>query len=179
MSVTSSPMRCHSSLLLLLLMSLLLTTGCRERLTWSGVDVLIRSQHPTVNEIPTDSLAALLQAGLSPVLIDVREEAEFRVSHLPGAVHMAPGEVDFAFFDSLDLDQQIVTYCSVGLRSAALAERLAEAGFSNVFNLKGSIFRWANEERPLFQGPDPAHQVHPYDRLWGTLLRKDLRSYDP
>jgi rhodanese-related sulfurtransferase len=172
-------MRRQYLLFLLVLMPSFFAAGCREQLTWSGVDALVRGQHPGVSEITTDSLATMLEAGVSPVLIDVREEAEFRVSHLPGAVHMAPGNVDFAFFDTLTIDHPIVTYCSVGLRSAALADRLSEAGFTNVSNLKGSIFRWANEERPVFQGSTPVARVHPYDRLWGSLLKKDLRSYEP
>ena len=43
-------------------------------------------------------------------------------------------------------------------------------------NLKGSIFKWANEGRPLVQDGKPTHQVHPYNKYWGRLLDQ---SYHP
>ena len=73
----------------------------------------------------------------------------------------------------------IVTYCSVGYRSAGVAQRLRAAGFTQVYNLEGSLFRWANEGRPLYRGDTLVHQVHPYDRVWGTLLKEELRAYIP
>jgi hypothetical protein len=74
------------------------------------------------------------------------------------------------------LDLPIVTYCSVGYRSGAFAERLRSAGFTNVVNLEGSIFRWANEGRPLFRSARPVTEVHPYNRTWGLLLKEDRRA---
>jgi len=74
--------------------------------------------------------------------------------------------------------QPIVVYCSVGYRSSALAEKLARAGMTNVFNLEGSIFAWANEGRPVYRGDtllNPA-QVHPFNTKWGQLLRPELRA---
>lgn len=42
-------------------------------------------------------------------------------------------------------DSHIVVYCSVSYRSSILARRLQDMGFTNVYNLEGSIFKWANE----------------------------------
>ena len=70
----------------------------------------------------------------------------------------------------------IVTYCAVGYRSGALATKLREAGFTNVRNLEGSIFQWANEHRPLVREDQPVTTVHPYSSLWGRLLTDDVRA---
>ena len=45
-------------------------------------------------------------------------------------------------------------------------------GCTKVYNLEGSIFKWANEGRPLVQGQTTAHKVHPHDTRWGNLLEK-------
>jgi hypothetical protein len=70
----------------------------------------------------------------------------------------------------------VVVYCSVGWRSAALADRLLAAGLDDVHNLRGSIFDWANKGLPLVRDGEPAREVHPYGRLWGLLLRPELRA---
>ena len=46
-------------------------------------------------------------------------------------------------------DTPIVVYCSVGYRSARVARWLGRQGFTNVRNLDGSLFAWANEGRPM------------------------------
>jgi hypothetical protein len=73
-------------------------------------------------------------------------------------------------------DRPIVAYCAVGWRSSALAERLKAQGYTNVSNLEGSIFAWANEGRPVYQGEQPAARVHPVSEKWGRLLKEELRA---
>jgi 3-mercaptopyruvate sulfurtransferase SseA len=73
-------------------------------------------------------------------------------------------------------DARVVTYCSVGVRSAAMADRLREAGYVNVVHMNGSIFQWANEGRPLERDGRPAETVHPYDAEWGRLLDARRRA---
>lgn len=167
--------------LLVLLFSLLSTlTGCAQDLGWASVTRAIRAQYPGVEPISTDTLAARLRgrAAERPVLLDVRKEAEYRVSHLRGARRIDPDAEDFSVLEDLDETTPIVTYCSVGYRSAALAERLEEAGFTNVVNLEGSIFAWANEGRPVYRGDRRVRAVHPYDSVWGRLLNEELRAYE-
>ena len=69
-----------------------------------------------------------------------------------------------------------MVYCSVGYRSARIADRLQQAGCDRVYNLEGSIFKWANEKRPLYQSDRPTTIVHPYNPLWGQLLNKRSRA---
>jgi hypothetical protein len=70
----------------------------------------------------------------------------------------------------LSQDSLIVVYCSVGYRSSVLARKLQDMGVTRVYNLEGSIFKWANEERPLVRNGDTVQKVHPYDAYWGKLL---------
>ena len=68
----------------------------------------------------------------------------------------------------------MIVYCSVGYRSSALAEKLQRAGFTNVANLEGSLFQWANENRPLHRGTNTVREVHGYSRKWSGLLQADV-----
>ncbi|MFT4604583.1 MAG: rhodanese-related sulfurtransferase [Rhodothermales bacterium] len=151
---------------------LLLLVGCSPAMEWTAVRTMVSTAFPAVEQVSTDSLASMLAAGQSIHLLDVRTEDEFRVSHLPGATHIDPDETQFG---ALPKGATIVAYCSVGYRSSALADRLQDAGFK-VINLEGSIFQWANEGRPLEDANGPATKVHAFDKTWGKLLNKELRT---
>ena len=135
--------------------------------TWPAIKARIAKEFPNVKSIGTAELAKVQP---KPVLLDVRTAAEFDVSHLAGARRMDPEAA--AASVTLPKNTPIVTYCSVGYRSAKFAQRLQEAGFTNVRNLEGSIFQWANEGRPI----EPSAKVHPYNKRWGALLNPPLRA---
>lgn len=152
--------------------------GCSENLTWRAVDRMIETKFPDVPVITTDSLAQRLADpdAPRPVLLDARSPEEYAVSHLPRARRIAPTRTTFPSLDTLAADTPIVVYCSVGYRSARITSRLRKQGFTNASNLKGSIFRWANEGRTVMRDGTPVRAVHPYDATWGTLLHDDLHA---
>ena len=137
---------------------------------------LTTRKFPTVEWINTEEFARWLEdpTKLQPVILDARTEAEYAVSHLKESQRIDPEHPEQVVMRSKDTP--IVVYCSVGYRSARIAQQLDQAGFSHVFNLEGSLFKWANEERPLFRNDHPTLLVHPYDQLWGRLLKSKYRA---
>lgn len=150
--------------------------GTASRLRPETLAPIIQVRFPDVEWIDAETLSQSMKApeSAAPLLLDVRSEEEFAVSHLRDAVRVEPGQSSFV---SLPIDRgaTVVVYCSVGYRSAAIVEALRASGVSDVRNLTGGIFAWANEGRPVFKNGQPATTVHPYDQLWGFLLRDDLR----
>ena len=65
---------------------------------------------------------------------------------------------------------------TLGRLCSELARRLMKNGITNVFNLEGSIFQWANEGRALAGTNGPAAKVHPYNDRWGALLKPEVRA---
>lgn len=143
-----------------------------------GLTDWIHAKFPRVATITTDELAARFADSDSdrPILLDVRTEEEFAVSHLADARRVEPGAALSESVLELDRATPIVTYCSVGYRSAELAVALSDAGFTHVENLDGSIFQWANEGHPVFRDGRPVLAVHPYNGIWGRYLRADLHA---
>jgi rhodanese-related sulfurtransferase len=138
-------------------------------LAWSLVKGLVRHQYPEVQSISTEKLAFwLVSEQPPPVLIDVRQEEEYVVSHLLGARHLPT--VGAIQQSDISTDATLVLYCSVGYRSARLAKQLQAAGYEHVMNLEGSIFQWYNQGYPLVANQMPVQRVHHYDPLWGVLL---------
>ena len=145
---------------------------------WFLLKKSLRHRFPKVNWITTQQLADWLadKHHEKPVLLDVRTEEEWNVSHLPGARRVDPSASAESAAAGVAKDAPIVTYCAVGYRSGDLATRLREAGFTRVQNLEGSIFQWANEHRPLVRNDQPVSRVHPYNKFWDRLLTDDVRA---
>ena len=145
---------------------------------WPALKQSVRERHPSVPQLSTGAVRAWLadSARPQPLLLDARAPAEYQVSHLRDA-RLAPDlGAALRLLEGRARDLPVVVYCSVGVRSSALAEKLLRAGWRNVSNLEGSIFEWANLGYPLFRGTEPASKVHPYDANWGKLLERRLWS---
>lgn len=129
-------------------------------------------------EITTAALAARMAAGEPIILFDTREPDEYAQSHLPGALRVAPdtsANAVLAEYRALMADATVVVYCSVGWRSGLVVQAIRRAAHDApakaIFNLRGGIFRWHAEGRPLEFGPG-ASGVHPFSRDWGQLLKR-------
>lgn len=110
----------------------------------------------------------------SMVVFDVREEDEFDVSRIDGAIQISPSMDSHAFmtlYGDLLKDKKAVFYCSVGRRSSDLVARLQADSKtsdlnSDLYNLEGGLFNWVNQQRPIVgQG------IHPYNAYWGRLIK--------
>lgn len=145
---------------------------------WFLLKQSLRHRFPKVEWITTAQLADSLadKSRPPPLLLDVRTEEEWNVSHLSGARRVDPNAPIEKVISGIPKETSIVTYCAVGYRSATLATKLRELGFTNVRNLEGSIFQWANEHRALVHDGQPVTTVHPYSSLWGRLLIDDARA---
>ena len=152
------------------------TIVCAQGVRWTIVNWKVRHDFPGIRRIETKQLADWLndKGRAQPVLLDIRTQPEFEVSHIHGARRVEPDANASAI--KLPKDQPIVTYCSVGYRSGGFAKKLQDAGYTNVQNMAGSIFQWANEGRPIERNGQRADKVHPYNATWGKLLKPELRA---
>ena len=138
-------------------------------LVWRLINGLVHCQFPQVQSLSTDQLVVWLDSEQPPpLLIDVRQAAEYAVSHLPGARHLST--IEAIQQADIPTNAPLVLYCSVGYRSARLAQQLQAAGYDHVMNLEGSIFQWYNQGHPVVANQLPVKRVHPYNQIWGLLL---------
>lgn len=113
------------------------------------------------------------------ILLDTREKKEFEVSHLPHARWVGYDDFDLKRVADLPKTARILTYCSVGVRSEKVGEKLLAAGYTNVYNLNGSLFEWVNQGYPIVDNAGkPTTRVHAYSRVWGIWLRRGDKVYD-
>jgi len=107
----------------------------------------------------------------SALFLDAREVKEYKVSHLPGAVHFGYSKMNFKAVKAIDKSRPIVVYCTVGYRSERAAAKLRKKGFTNVYNLYGSLYAWKLAGLPLVDDSEqPTEKLHTYDELWGSFV---------
>jgi rhodanese-related sulfurtransferase len=97
-------------------------------------------------EVPQAHVAHVPVAfGASAVLLDVREDDEWRRGHAPGAQHIPMGEVA-ARLDEINPDAELFVVCHAGGRSLRVAQYLARNGFEPI-NVDGGMLAWAGAGR--------------------------------
>lgn len=147
-----------------------------RNLSWMVIKTWIRRKFPQVQSLSVSELVNWLNQTTPPLLLDARTAAEYEVSHLPNAVLVSPELPALLHQLQVTPATPIVVYCSVGYRSARVAQQLQEMGYPQVFNLEGSLFEWANSGYLVYQGQQPVDQVHPYNARWGQLLNPHYRN---
>ena len=94
--------------------------------------------------------AVLMLCHDSAVIVDVREENEFKEGHVLNAIHIPLGKLAgrIGELDSYK-SHEVIVNCRSGHRSASACARLRKEGFEKVYNLKGGIMAWSNAELPI------------------------------
>jgi phage shock protein E len=78
-----------------------------------------------------------------PVIVDVREEAQFVLGHINGAKHISPDNLEESIKAIVpDLATSIVIYCATGDRCASVADQLQRIGYQDISTLKGGLQGW-------------------------------------
>lgn len=95
-----------------------------------------------LSEISVRDLSQRMAEPNPPVVLDVREPQEIAIARFPGAVEIPMQSVP-SRIDELDQSGEIFVLCHHGMRSAHVAEYLAEQGFTRVGNVTGGIDAWA------------------------------------
>jgi len=130
--------------------------------------------------IPYISVEELVEQKTEAILLDAREPIEFNVSHLKNAVCV--GYDDFKLKNINhhlpDKNSKIVVYCSLGVRSEDIAEKLKKAGYTNVFNLYGGIFEWKNNDFPVYSEGQVTQNIHAFSKAWSKWLLKGKKVYN-
>jgi rhodanese-related sulfurtransferase len=120
------------------------------------------------NTVPLITIEELIKIDkYNLYILDTREDDEFHVSHLKNARHVGNFWFDMRKVYDIPVDATVVVYCSVGVRSEKIGEKLIAAGYKNVLNLYGGIFEWINQSHPVYkQNGVQTAEIHTYDKSW-------------
>ena len=128
------------------------------------------------NDFPTVTIeeASKILKTNEAIFLDIREEKEFNVSHIKYARRMNPDGSGMKSLKGIDKSTKIIVYCSIGARSQSYGELLKKKGYTNVHNMYGGIFHWANSNLTMVDIYNQSTKnVHGYNTDWGKWLNKN------
>lgn len=119
---------------------------------------LVLQAKANIREIPLqDADEAIRQAD---VLMDVREADEFAAGHLPGAVLVPRGLLEFKLSGTPALsgrDLKVVLYCKTSGRAALSAQAMQSMGYLNVSSIAGGFDAWAAAGKAVIKPEQPSY----------------------
>ncbi|MBL0285356.1 MAG: sulfurtransferase [Zoogloea sp.] len=118
---------------------------------------LVAAAKTRVQELSPDAAEQAIRD--ADVLIDVRETEEFAAGHVPGAVHMSRGMLEFKLSSTPELtsrDIRIVLYCKTSGRAALAACALHDMGYLDVKSIAGGFDAWVGAGKPVAKPVMPA-----------------------
>ena len=108
---------------------------------------LLAATKAVVSEVDTHQ-ADTAREHPDTVFLDVREPEEHEQGAIPGALHIARGQLEGSIEARIpDKDTRVVIHCASGIRSVFAAKTMAELGYTNVVSLAGGFNKWKDEGR--------------------------------
>jgi rhodanese-related sulfurtransferase len=150
-----------------------------------GYDDLVAEALTRVKEIMPWDLSRSLAAGSKPILLDVREPAEFAMLRIPDSINVPRGVLEQSCEWDYDetvpelargREQEIVLICRSGRRSALAADMLLRMGFTNVVSLKTGVNGWNNYEQPMVNANGETIDADAGEVLLAPRLRAEQRK---
>ena len=118
---------------------------------------LVAAAKARVRELPMDQAEQALRE--ADAVIDVREESEYAAGHLPGAIHLSRGMLEFKLSNMPALaarDIKVVLYCKTSGRAALAACAMKDMGYLDVCSLAGGYDAWVAAGKPVVKPDTPA-----------------------
>lgn len=132
--------------------------------------------------VPYISVEKLASLESTVIILDARERREYNVSHIKNAFFVGYEKFNLKDVKKIlpqNKNKKIIVYCSLGIRSETVADKLINAGYTNVYNLYGGIFEWKNKNFQIIDSlGKPTENVHTVDRNWSKLLTKGQKIYE-
>lgn len=115
-----------------------------------GFLAAVERLRPLVREVEVDAVRARMLSGEPFVLLDVREDDEWREDRIVDAVHIGRGVLERDIESRYpDRDLDLVLYCGGGFRSVLAARSLQEMGYTRVQSMMEGIRGWRLRGYPL------------------------------
>ena len=148
---------------------------------------LIAAALPEVEEIFPWDLTEQLAGEEKPILLDVREPAEFDALHIEGSINVPRGVLesacDWDYDDTVPelaagRERPIVVICRSGNRSVLACQTMQHMGFKHVSSLKTGIRGWNDFEQPLYSATGELVDIDDADEILASRLRPEQRRPD-
>jgi rhodanese-related sulfurtransferase len=103
-----------------------------------------------IKKVPAADVKAAIDKKEKVVILDVRDPNEFAAGHLPGAVNVSRGTLEFNIWGKvLDQNAKMYVYCKTAARSALAAKTLSDLGYKNAVLMDAAFEDWIKAGYPV------------------------------
>lgn len=134
--------------MLLMSMTLLLPSLGYSADIPASVDKIVTEAKKVVKTVNLAEFKAMYDKKDIGLLVDVRDPDEYATGHIPGAVNVSRGTLEFKIWtlvggaEKPDLNIKMLLYCASGGRCALAAKSLKDLGFTNVIAVNMKLADW-------------------------------------
>lgn len=131
----------------------LVLVGCAQTTTSSSASTAADSDGQATSAVPAaeyhqisqDEAKRMMAQDPAPLVVDVRRPDEFETGHIPNAINVPNEDINTTQPEALpELDRVLLVYCRSGRRSKEAAQKLADMGYTNVYEF-GGINEWTGD----------------------------------
>ena len=114
-----------------------------------------RKFRKTIDTTEMDGYLAVVNNPNGALLVDVREETEFKAGHVHGTVNVSRGRLEFRIWKPLgypgkvEMNRKIYVQCATGGRATLAAKQLRDIGFTNVTAVVVELADWQMKGHPF------------------------------
>jgi rhodanese-related sulfurtransferase len=111
---------------------------------------MLDSARAAIKTVPAADVKAALDSKEKAIFLDVRDPGEFAAGHLPGALNISRGTLEFVVFTKItDLNAKIYVYCRTKARSAMATKTLNDLGYKNAVLMDAPYEDWIKAGYPV------------------------------
>jgi rhodanese-related sulfurtransferase len=120
-----------------------------------SVDDFISQVRKTISTTDMDGFLAAVKNPKGALLLDVREESELKLGHVPGTLNIPRGVLELRIWrtlgypDRVDVNRKIYVLCRTGRRAILAAKQLKDIGFTNVAAVVMELADWQLKGLPF------------------------------
>ncbi len=103
-----------------------------------------------IKKVTPADVKAAIDKKEKAVILDVRDSEEYKAGHIPGAINISRGKLEFIVWDRItDKDAKIYVYCLTAARSALATKTLNDLGYKNAVLMDAPFEDWIKAGYPV------------------------------
>jgi len=114
------------------------------------VQEMVAKARAAIKVVPAADVKAMIEKKENMILLDVRDGGEYSAGHLPGAMNISRGTLEFNVFGKIpDQNTKVYVYCKTKARSTLATKTLTDLGYKNAMLVDISFEDWVKAGYPV------------------------------
>ena len=114
------------------------------------VQEMVAKARAAIKVVPAADVKAMIEKKENMILLDVRDGGEYSAGHLPGAMNISRGTLEFNVFSKIpDQNAKVYVYCKTKARSTLATKTLTDLGYKNAMLVDISFEDWVKAGYPV------------------------------